>query len=315
MDGTPITNTPFDLWVQQSVFGIASLIWRDLDTFVRLNGGRVVRSYTPKGLPKKEYVWDASPDQDLINGLMSTACLRRNKADLLPDLPPKSRQRFPINSFKIRDELNHAIESEAAYLFPKDFEAQENLIEALRKCVDFRIIPPGVLSRLRKLLAVAKVPTVADESSAWLTTQESKGIAPKLVVMTSSLAAAELLHQKLSVWGHRVALFTGAQSQGEKESAVESFQTGELECLIVTIAAGGQGLTLTAADTMFFLDWDWSFAKNLQAEDRIHRSGLTSDKCLYVDFLIEHWLDQNVAEKCGIKERYHQTIEELGEKL
>ena len=41
--------------------------------------------------------------------------------------------------------------------------------------------------------------------------------------------------------------------------------------IICTIAAAGVGLTLTAADTVIFLDEAWTAASNAQAEDRAHR--------------------------------------------
>ena len=44
----------------------------------------------------------------------------------------------------------------------------------------------------------------------------------------------------------------------------------------MTSATGGIGITLTAADTMIFIDKPWAPAYLQQAEDRIHRIGQKS---------------------------------------
>jgi len=42
---------------------------------------------------------------------------------------------------------------------------------------------------------------------------------------------------------------------------------------LATLGAGGEGITLTAADTTIFLQRSFSSVKNSQAEDRNHRIG------------------------------------------
>jgi TATA-binding protein-associated factor len=43
--------------------------------------------------------------------------------------------------------------------------------------------------------------------------------------------------------------------------------------MLLTIAVGGLGLNLTAADTVIFLEHDWNPQKDIQAMDRAHRLG------------------------------------------
>lgn len=66
---------------------------------------------------------------------------------------------------------------------------------------------------------------------------------------------------------------TGDVAQADRHLAVKRFQSNEVHVFLGTIGAGGEGITLTAASTVVFLDRDWSPARNAQAEDRLHRIG------------------------------------------
>ena len=54
---------------------------------------------------------------------------------------------------------------------------------------------------------------------------------------------------------------------------METFQTGQVPVFLLSLKAGGTGLNLTAADTVFHLDPWWNPAVEDQAADRTHRIG------------------------------------------
>ncbi len=54
---------------------------------------------------------------------------------------------------------------------------------------------------------------------------------------------------------------------------VEYFQSGKSPLFIATIMAAAEGITLTEASTVVFAEYEWTPAKMLQAEDRLHRIG------------------------------------------
>jgi SNF2 family DNA or RNA helicase len=71
---------------------------------------------------------------------------------------------------------------------------------------------------------------------------------------------------------------------------------------LFTIGAGGVGLTMTAADTIVFLQRDWSLIRNLQAEDRVHRIGSEIHEAIHIIDVVapdtvEEWQIQRVHEK------------------
>lgn len=101
---------------------------------------------------------------------------------------------------------------------------------------------------------------------------EEMGEAP-LVVAAVSRQLIELAGKKLEQLKIPHGYVTGAQTPSERRVAVDSFQAGRLRVILLTLGAGAEGITLTRADTMLFLQEDFSEVANRQAQDRVHRIG------------------------------------------
>ena len=66
----------------------------------------------------------------------------------------------------------------------------------------------------------------------------------------------------------------GDDSVEAREAAVRAFQTdGGPQLIVCGTRVGGQGITLTRASNVAFLDLEWTPAMHDQAEDRVHRIG------------------------------------------
>ena len=70
----------------------------------------------------------------------------------------------------------------------------------------------------------------------------------------------------------------------DRETPVRRFQDGEVQVFLISLKAGGTGLTLTRADTVIHYDPWWNPAVEAQATDRAHRIG--QDKTVFVYKLI-----------------------------
>jgi len=75
-------------------------------------------------------------------------------------------------------------------------------------------------------------------------------------------------------------------------------------------------LTMTAADTIVFLQRDWSVIKNLQAEDRVHRIGSQIHKAIHIIDVVapdtvEEWQIQKVLEKLRRLEEIRRDGQEI----
>ncbi len=93
---------------------------------------------------------------------------------------------------------------------------------------------------------------------------------------TSFLA---LVAAQLEQRGIRYAYLDG--STRDRDGAIASFREGDAPVFLISLKAGGFGLTLTEADYVFLLDPWWNPAAEAQAVDRAHRIGQTRPVNVY----------------------------------
>ena len=88
--------------------------------------------------------------------------------------------------------------------------------------------------------------------------------------------------------------YHGGTSTAEREEAVDAFQRGDARVFIANPAAGGTGLTLTAANTAIYYSNSFSLEERLQSEDRCHRIG-THAPVVYIDLVAQDTIDERIA--------------------
>lgn len=96
--------------------------------------------------------------------------------------------------------------------------------------------------------------------------------------------------------GRRVGYIVGGQSAGQRTTAVNAFQAGELDLICATTGAGGVGLTLTAASRVVFLQRPMSLVESIQAEDRAHRIGQTAESVEIIDIVAKGTIDTRIRQ-------------------
>lgn len=121
------------------------------------------------------------------------------------------------------------------------------------------------------------------------------------VVWAESAQLIALAHNRLVKKGVSVGTVTGAQSAAERQAWVDAFQRGDTKILLLTFAAGSEGLTLTAASVAIFLQRTFNFIQNQQAEARIHRIGQEAANVTVIDLVTENTIEPRVAEALRTK--------------
>jgi SNF2 family DNA or RNA helicase len=123
------------------------------------------------------------------------------------------------------------------------------------------------LSTLRALLAKAKAPRIAA-----LAAEELENGRGKLVIFSWHLGAIERIRLHLEAFG--VLTLTGATAADARARHVEMFQTmPRYKVFLAQGDAGGLGITLHAANEVWFVDSPWTPSSLLQAAKRLHRIG------------------------------------------
>jgi SWI/SNF-related matrix-associated actin-dependent regulator 1 of chromatin subfamily A len=216
----------------------------------------------------------------ILEDLLRDCSLKRYKKEVL-ELPEKVYE-----NIYLQDIDKKLVEGIAIGI------AQEKKLEVLRFNRHFM--------SLQKALAVAK----AKAAMPFFTDKLGQGTSP-FVVFTTSLDSVDCL---ASLPHARV--ITGKTSVTQRSIVVDAFQAGNVPVLVCTIAAAGVGLTLTRADTVYFIDRDFSIAQNRQAEDRLHRIG-QKNQVTVVDFLSEHPQEERLYEILVQKTQIIETVEDL----
>lgn len=129
----------------------------------------------------------------------------------------------------------------------------------------------------------------------------------QIVVFSSFKQLIKLACERLDRAGISYVTITGDVRPDDRHANVAAFQSGEAQILLGTIAAGGEGITLTAASVVVFLDRDWSPAKNAQAEDRLHRIG-QRDSVQVIDIIARNTVDLGRHQKLELKKEWIRRI-------
>lgn len=130
----------------------------------------------------------------------------------------------------------------------------------------------------------------------------------QFVVGAESRLAIELASRQLEKAKESHVLITGLVSPEERTANVAAFQSGDARVCLVTLGAGAEGITLTAASKLVFLQRSFSMTANLQFTDRIDRIGQTADSLEVIDILAEGTTDIARWEISQEKEEIAQQI-------
>lgn len=207
--------------------------------------------------------------------------LRRTKDEVAKELPPKT-------------ELIHRIELTTA---------QKDLYETIRATMDKKIRQAiavrGIeasqmffLSALLKLRQICCHPALLEdaklkEESAKLefTLELMETLlleGRKILLFSQFTSMLDMISTELEKRAVPHLMLTGATKN--RGDLVENFQSGKAPVFLISLKAGGTGLTLTEADTVIHYDPWWNPAVERQATDRAYRIG--QEKPVFVHKLI-----------------------------
>lgn len=104
-------------------------------------------------------------------------------------------------------------------------------------------------------------------------------------------------------------MLTGLVPPVERQENIDAFQRGDIRVMLFTIAAGGVGVNMSAADTIIFLQRSWSMLENRQAEDRVHRMGSEiHESVTIVDLVTPETIEISQLKRLSIKAKQLEEI-------
>lgn len=259
--GTPVTDHVGDIWslahALEPTWFPAKTKYMNRYAQVSLNffGGAEVVGVNPH-------------TKDELFAILDPLTRRVPKQLALPQLPPKLpvQYRHTPMSAKQQKAYDQMREEMLVMLDGGLLVANDNRVKFLRlmqfAAASAEIVEDG---GVKLTLPSSKVDDVID-------LLEEMGDAP-LVVGAVSRQLIELVGRKLEQLKISHGYVTGAYTPAERRVAVDDFQAGRIRVILVTLGAGAEGITLTRADTLIFLQESFSEVENRQFQDRVHRIG------------------------------------------
>jgi SNF2 family DNA or RNA helicase len=186
--------------------------------------------------------------------------VRRLKSEVLPQLPPKRRVVVPV-ALDNKREYRLAEEDVIAWLREQPLDLGE--LNA-RIAATLRAERLAQLTTLQRLAARGKLSAALQWIADFLESGEP------LVVFARHVDVQRAVLERFPDAAHLL----GADAIGERDEAVRAFQRPDGPQLLVgATRVAAQGITLTRASNVAFLELEWTPAMHDQAEDRTHRIG------------------------------------------
>lgn len=249
LTGTPVENRLSELW----------------NLFDFLMSGYLYTNTAFREKLEKPIVKSKNPEaSSQLRRLVQPFLLRRRKAEVLKELPPK-----------------------------EEYVRRISLSEEERKtycaCVQATVEKlDGEQGKLQILAALTRLRQICCDPNLCFENYEGE---------TSKLDACMELCQAMVENGHQILLFSqftsmldrirarldeasissftlqGSTTKEKRAKLVKAFNAGEASVFLISLKAGGTGLNLTAADIVIHFDPWWNQAAQDQATDRAHRIG------------------------------------------
>ncbi|TIC88761.1 DEAD/DEAH box helicase [Nocardioides sp. GY 10113] len=202
--------------------------------------------------------------------------LRRTKELVAQDLPPKQEQVLEVD---LSDRHRRVYDAHLA-------KERQRLLGLLD---DFDRNRVAIFSALTNLRMLALDPALVDDEQEGVGSAKTEVLLEHLAEITAEGHRALVFSQFTSYLrrvqegladvGIRTAYLDG--STRDRGAVIDRFRNGDADVFLISLKAGGVGLTLTEADYVFVLDPWWNPAAEAQAVDRAHRIGQTNRVHVY----------------------------------
>ncbi len=293
LTGTPIENRQQDLWsifrfLMPGLLGARRTFEENLENDPKL--------YLPR-----------------LNKQLSPFVLRRTKIEVATELPEKIETELICPMTQLQ-------QKEYAKLTSEGIEELGSDMDQIVRQKNFTLF--ALLTRLRQTccdpdLLPWQTAALEDSGKIMMLVEKLKDVLPsghKVVVFSQFTTFLDRIKKsiKSQLPGYKIFELRGGTRNREKP--VREFQ----ECkdpavMLISLKAGGTGITLHAADYVFLMDPWWNPAVEEQAVDRVHRIG--QDKTVFVYRLItKGTIEEKMMElKRSKKDLFDQTIGDLKE--
>lgn len=255
LTGTPITNTPLDLWNQLNYINPEE--WQNWLNF----RNRYIDGYIH---PRFNYfIENGTKNMEELSERIKPFVLRKRKEEILSELPPKIYNKIIIDiDGEYQKQYKLVMKNFKNFLIEYTELTKPEIRKRLRGEAFTKVqLLKQICSehKVKKFIIKSIVENILENNPE-----------DKIVIFSQYRKTVKDLHQQIkgSVVMH------GGMDIDERKKSVDDLQNNpEVKVFIGTIQVAGVGLTLTRASHVIFVDLCWSPSEQEQGIDRLHRIG------------------------------------------
>jgi SNF2 family DNA or RNA helicase len=312
LTGTPIANNVLDMW--SILHWLSPDEWpsktrwidRMINTMLNAFGGMMVLGVKPH-MEQEFYA--------AINPRMR----RMLKKKVLPWLPDMLFERKDVEMStkqkkayeQMRDLMIAELEDGESVTAPSPLTQTIRLLQFASSFAEMSVDETTGESKVTLIGPSCKVDAVMDDIENGDFGDDS------VAVCAVSRQLIDLLSAEMTKAKIPHGLITGAQTEDERQQAVDDFQSGKIKWILFTAQAGGVGITLTAARRLIMLQRPWSLVDHKQALDRVHRIGSEiHDSIMITDYVTEGTIEERVIQVLETKaDNFEQIVRDKAQLL
>lgn len=202
--------------------------------------------------------------------------LRRTKEHVAAELPEKQVQEVLVDLAPAhRARYDAVLQRERQKLLGLLADLDRNRFTVFRSLTMLRMLAlsPQLIDPDDRTIPSTKLDVLIEHI------EELRAEGHRALVFSQFTSFLDLAAERLAAAGIEHAHLDG--STRRRTEVIDGFRQGEQPVFLISLKAGGFGLTLTEADYVFLLDPWWNPAAEAQAIDRTHRIGQTDRVFVY----------------------------------
>jgi SWI/SNF-related matrix-associated actin-dependent regulator 1 of chromatin subfamily A len=276
LTGTPLLNRPREIWT----------LTKAIEPAVFPSFFQFGKEFCGAFQDRFGWNFDGATNIDKLSRILrERVMIRRQKMEVLTELPERRRVTIPImlnGALKeYQKEASTAIESLAELRREReewktrmnsmaDEERRTYLAEHAEEKAKAQGITGHIISEITKLRRVAGLAKTEAAVDFILDSVEQAGA---VIVFAHHHDVIDAYMGRLLEEEIRVVKVDGRDGAVARQTAVDAFQEGKAQVIVVSIAAGGVGMNLQTASNVIFVEFPWRPGDVDQAEARAWRMG------------------------------------------